>query len=182
MLRYSVLTITLVLTGLSVTLAQKLAVEEYRVRVVTKGGNHVRGILDEVTNEYLYVAYMNSRPHHRSAKIPLALIRKVVIRYNRRKNTLEGAVVGGALVGFLTIRSSKKNGFRSPIVYGLNLAIAVGAGAGLGALIGSHIGPSSRRTIRPFGQTPDESTESLRRQLQPFTYGYQNDVLNRVPQ
>ena len=182
MLRFPVLMAMLILSCLSVTLAQKLAVEEYRVRVVTQGGNRFRGMLDDITDQYLYVEYANSIPHNRSAKIPLTLIRKVTIRYNRRKHTFEGALIGGGLAGFFTIRSSNKNGFRSPVVYGLNLAVAVGGGAGIGALIGRKIGPISRKTIRPFGRTPDEMAESLRRQLTPFTYEYQNDVLNRVPQ
>lgn len=182
MMRRSLLT-TLIMMSFSVaTIAQELEVVEYRARVLTKGGNRLRGILEEVTGEYLYVDYLNSKSHHRSGKIPLTSIRKVVIRYNRRRSTLEGAIVGGGLAAFATIRSSKKNGFRSPVVYGLNLAIAVGAGAGIGALIGRNIGPAARKTIRPFGQTPDEAAESLRRQLKPFTYTYQNDVLNRVPQ
>lgn len=178
----SLLLIPLVLVSFSGTTgAQELKVAEYRARVLTKSGNRLRGILDEVTNEYLYVDHLNARSRHGNGKIPLATIRKVVIRYNQRKNTLEGAIVGGGLAGFLTIQSSKRNGFRSPVIYGLNLAIAVGGGAAIGALVGKNIGPISRRTIRPFGQTPDQSAESLRRQLEPFTYSYQNDVLNRVP-
>lgn len=166
----------------SAATAQESAAEEYRVRVTTKSGNHIRGILNEVTDEYLYVGYLDSRPHHRSEKIPLRVIHKAVIRYKRSKHTLEGAVVGVGLAAFLTIQSSNRNGFRSPVVYGLNLVIAAGAGAAIGAIIGRNIGSISRRTIRPIGQTPDEAAESLRRQLKPFTYEYQNDILNRVPQ
>ena len=182
MLRYLVLAVTLVLSCCASIAAQKFSVETYKARVVTQGGNRFRGVLDDVADGYLYIDYTNSRPHHRSEKILLVLIRKVTIRYNRRKSTLEGAIVGGGLAGFFTIRSSKKNGFRSPIVYGLNLVIAVGGGAAIGALIGRNIGPLTRKTIQPFGQTPDEMAESLRRQLKPFTFEYQNDVLNRVPQ
>ena len=182
MLRYPVMMVTLILSCSTIVAAQKFSVETYKVRVVTQGGNRFRGVLDDVTDQYLYVEHAHSMPHNRSAKIPLTLIRKVTIRYNRRKHTLEGALVGGGVAGFFTIRSSKKNGFRSPVVYGLNLAVAVGGGAGIGALIGRKIGPISRKTIRPFGRTPDEAAESLRRQLTPFTYEYQNDVLNRVPQ
>ena len=182
MLRYPVLIVTLILSCSATVAAQKFSVETYRVRVVTQGGNRFRGVLNDVTDQHLYVEHAHPIPQNRNAKIPLALIRKVTIRYNRRKSTLEGAIIGGGLAGFATIRSSKKNGFRSPVVYGLNLAIVVGAGAGIGALIGRNIGPISRKTIRPFGPTPDEMAESLRRQLAPFTFEYQNDVLNRVPQ
>ncbi|GAB3642291.1 hypothetical protein [Spirosoma arcticum] len=182
MLRCPVLIVTLILSCSATVAAQKFSVETYKVRIVTQAGNRFSGVLDDVTDQYLYVEHANPIPQNRTARFPLAGIRKVTVRYNRRKSTLEGAIIGGGLAGFATIRSSKKNGFRSPIVYGLNLAIVVGAGAGIGALIGRKIGPISRRMIRPFGQTPNERAESLRRQLQPFTYEYQNDVLNRVPQ
>lgn len=182
MLRYSVFTLTLLLSCSKLAVAQKRPVETYKARVVTIGGNRFRGVLDDVTDQYLYLDYEGAGRRGLTDRIPLTQIRKVAIRYNRRRNTLEGTIVGGGLAAFLTIRSSKKNGFRSPVLYSLNLAIAVGGGAGIGALIGRNIGPTSRKTIRSFGQTPDEAAESLRRQLEPFTYTYQNDVLNRVPQ
>lgn len=91
--------------------------------------------------------------------------------------------MGGGLAAFLIIRSSQRNGFRSPILYGVNLVMGAGAGAAAGALVGHSIGSVSAKTIRPFrNETDAGSNESLRRQLEPFTYSYQNDVLNRVPQ
>lgn len=180
MLRFSVFALVLLLSCSA--LAQKRPVETYKARVVTIGGNRLRGILDDVTDQYLFLDYEGAGRRGLPDRIPLTQIRKVVIRHNQRRNTIEGAIVGGGLAAFATIRSSKKNGFRSSVVYGLNLAMAVGAGAGIGALIGRNIGPIARKTIRPFGQTPDETDESLRRQLKPFTYSHQSDILNRVPQ
>lgn len=180
MLRYPVFTIMLLLSCSA--LAQKRQVETYKARVVTIGGSRFRGVLDDVTDRYLFLDYEGAGRRGLTDQIPLNQIRKVIIRHDQRKNTIEGAIVGGGLAAFATIRSSKKNGFSSPVVYGLNLAIAVGAGAGIGALIGRNIGPITRKTIRPFGQTPDEAAESLRRQLEPFTYSHQSDILNRVPQ
>ena len=107
----------------------------------------------------------------------------MIIRQNRRRNTLEGAVVGAGLTSFLIVQSSKRSGFRSPVLYGLNLLMGAAAGAAAGALVGHSIGSVSARIIRPLGRGSTETiNESLRRQLTPFTYTYRNDVLNRVPQ
>jgi hypothetical protein len=178
MIRCWLLTALVVVSFLSSASAQKLVAEEFRVRVVTKSGKPVRGILREVTDEYLYLYH--PRPSHRSEEIPLNAIRKVLVRSNRR-NTIEGGILGGSLAAFLTIRSSKRNGFRSPVVYALNLAIAVGSGAGIGAIIGRNIRPLTPRTIRSYGQTPEEAAKSLRLQLEPLTYANQTEILNRVP-
>ena len=180
MMRCGLLIALVVLSFWAAASAQKRVAEEFRGRVITKGGNQLRGILREVTDEYLYMDYINSRPYHRSEKIPLSVIRKVLVRPNRH-NTLEGGILGGSLAAYLTIRSSTKNGFRSPVVYALNLALAVGGGAAIGAIIGRNIRPLLPRTIRPYGQTPEEAVKSLRLQLEPLSYANQTDILNRVP-
>ena len=111
MLCRSLLTVSVGLLFSANTVAQDLATGEFRARVTTKGGNHIRGILEEVTDEHLYVDHMNSGSHHGIEKIPLTVISKVALRSNRRRHTLEGAVVGGGLASFVTIQSSKKMGF-----------------------------------------------------------------------
>lgn len=180
MMRCWLLTALVVLSFLATASAQKFAVEEFRVRVVTKGGKQTRGILHEVTDEYVYLDYINPRPDHYREKISLGVIRKVLVRSNRRY-TLEGGLLGTGLAGFLTIRSSQKNGFRSPVVYALNLALALGGGAAIGAIIGRNVRPITPRTIRPYGQTPEEATKSLRLQLEPLAYANQINILNRIP-
>ncbi|MDB5243164.1 MAG: hypothetical protein JWP57_3789 [Spirosoma sp.] len=169
-----------VLSFLATASAQKFTAEEFRVRVVTKCGKQTRGILHEVTDEYLYLDYINPKRNGYSERIPLSIIRKVLVRSNR-KNTLEGGILGGGLAAFLTIRSSKKNGFHSPVVYALNLTIAVGGGAAIGAIIGRNIRPLTPRRIRPYGQTPEEAARSLRLQLEPLAYANQTNILNRIP-
>ena len=181
MLRHSLLTVLLLFACSAVTIAQTSAVEEYRVRVVTNEGNTTHGILDDVTDQYLYVNYVNARAYHRSEKIPLTAIRKVVVRSNKRK-TIEGAVVGAGIVSFLSVESAKKNGFRSPVIFGLNVVLAAAVGAAAGALVGRAIRPVGHKTIRPYGRTPDEIANSLRLQLEPFSLANQNNILNRMPQ
>lgn len=158
--------------------AQNQSVEFYNVRISTQDGRHFRGVLYDITERDLL---LNNRESGNRYAIPLVLVRKVVVRFKRRKSTLEGAIVGGGLLAFFTIRSSKQTPFRSSVLFGVNLLASTAAGAAAGALIGSAIGPQNRRTIRPFGQTPEQITESLRGQLDPFTYTHQSDVLNRVP-
>lgn len=174
------LTVILTLYGCVVVVAQ--SIEVYKAKIVTTDGRRIRGTLDDVTDQYLYVNRANASYYRRREEISLAKIRKVIIRQNRRRNTLEGAVVGAGLTSFLLIQSSKKSGFRSPVLYGLNLIMGATAGAAAGALIGHSIGSVSARVIRPLGRGSAETVnESLRRQLQPFTYSYQNDLLNRLP-
>jgi hypothetical protein len=160
---------------------QPRSIENVRAHIITNGGNHLRGTLNDVSNEYLYVEPTGPRLSYRLERIPLSAIRKVVVRFKRRTSTVEGAVVGGGLLAFITIRSSQRNPFRSPVLFGINLAASTAVGAAGGALLGSAIGPRTRKTIRPFGQTTEQSVEQLRRQLEPFTYTYQSDILNRIP-
>lgn len=179
MLRRSAFIAILLLFGYVRAAAQDQSVESYDVRVSTQNGKRFRGVLYAVQEQDLY---LDSKQSNRQYRIPLALVRKVVIRYKRRRSTIEGALVGGGLLAFLTIRSSRKNPFRSPALYGVNLLLSTASGAAAGAIIGRNIGPQARKTIRPFGQTPDQLIESLRGQLDPFTYIHQSDILNRVPQ
>lgn len=179
MLCRSVFVMILLLVGYTGANGQNQSVETYEAKVNLLNGKRFYGRLYTVQEQDLYLDDKHSNKQYR---LPLTLIRKVVIRFKRRRSTLEGGVVGGSLLAFLAIRSARKNPFRSPALFGVNLLFATAAGAAAGALIGRNIGPQARKTIRPFGQTPDQIAESLRGQLDPFTYTRQSDVLNRVPQ
>jgi hypothetical protein len=178
MLCRSVFVMLLLLVGCTSTNGQRQPTETYVAKVSMLNGKRFLGTLYAVQEHDLYLDDIHS---NRQYRIPLTLIRKVVIRYKRRRSTLEGGVVGGGLLAFLTIRSSRQNPFRSPALSSVNLLFATAAGAAAGALIGRNIGPQTRKTIRPFGQTPEQLAESLRGQLDPFTYSRQSDELNRVP-
>ncbi len=180
MLPYSLLATWIFLSGSMAAFAQKSAIEVYRVRIVTREGRNVHGVLDTVTDHDLSVNDLNSRQRHRQTRIALTNISKVVIRSDRR-HTLEGALVGGAVFAFLSLESGRKTPFRSPILFGINVALTTAVGAGAGALIGKNVRPVGHRTVRPLGQTPDEAVENMRRQLEPFSYSRQNDILNQVP-
>ena len=185
MIRQLVLTVVLALFGSVIAVAQ--SIEVYKVKVVTKDGSRVRGTLDNVSETYVAIGDNDqAAPWFRRSggKVPLSDVVKVVLRrHSKRKSTIQGGIIGGLITGFVVVQSTKKSGFRSPVLYGINLAMAVGGGAAVGAIVGHSVGSVSAKTIRPFRNgTVENVNESLRRQLDPFTYSYQNDVLNRVSQ
>jgi len=127
--------------------------------------------MDDVDDTYLYL---------RDERIPLAQIRKVVIRSNNNKSMLvSGAIVGGLAIGYLANQSLRTNQARSPVSYGLTLTFAAAGGAAVGLLLGSAVSRINRKVIRPLNQGSPET--SLVRQLEPFTLRYQEDILNRLP-
>ncbi|QJW88273.1 hypothetical protein HNV11_02215 [Spirosoma taeanense] len=169
------------LTAVTAALAQKPSVEVYKVKVVMQGGPRLRGTLADVSETDVTINGEGTGWYQPTRNIPLSGVKKVVLRRrNRQRSPVQGAILGGLLLGYTVVRSSQKNGFRSPVLYGLNLTLAVAGGAGLGAVLGNHLGPNSRKVIRPRGRDGEQVSENLRRQLEPFTYAYQLDVLNRV--
>lgn len=185
MLRHLVFVVFLIVSGCAIGVAQ--SIEVYKATVVTKDGHRIRGTLDDVSETYVAIGDNDlAAPWYRRSggKVFLSDVRKVIIRRaSKRRATVQGAIIGGLLTGFLVVESARKSGFRSPILYGVNLVMSAAAGAAAGALIGHSIGSVSAKTIRSFRHgTVEDSTENLRRQLDPFTYSYQSDVLNRMPQ
>ncbi|MBC8151961.1 MAG: hypothetical protein H7Z72_03535 [Bacteroidetes bacterium] len=178
------LVLWLVLSGVTTgTLsAQKLTVETYRVTVVTKTGERSRGIFDDVTPTALYHgAGIRSGPGTGARAIPLEKIRKVVLRRaNKRLAIRTGAIVGGVAFGLLTAQGLQKNPTRNPVAYGLTLLFGAGTGAVVGAGAGALVGTISHRVIRPRDR--ENSLDDFRRQLEPFTVRYQDDVFNRINQ
>ena len=161
--------------------AQALMLERYQVRVVTKDGVRFKGILNEVTDNDLYIDYPNQGSYYRSEQIPLADIRKLFIRRENKKNRLiTGAIIGGLIAGFLANESLQKYQPRSSVTYGLNLTFAAAGGAAIGVVLSSVIGNVSRsRVIRPLDPTHPEL--SLQHQLEPYSLRYQQDIMNNLP-
>ncbi|CAN5422681.1 hypothetical protein BH09BAC4_BH09BAC4_40920 [soil metagenome] len=153
------------------SIAQKPTFDTYRIRVVTKEGDRFRGPMDDIDNSYLYL---------RDERIPLARIRKVVIRSNTNKPMLvTGAIVGALAIGYLANQSLRTNQTRSPVAHGLTVTFAAAGGAAVGLLLGSAASRINHKVIRPVNQGSPET--SLVRQLEPFTLRYQEDILNRLP-
>jgi hypothetical protein len=160
-------------------IAQNPEIEVYQARVVMKTGSRFRGTLADVTDESIYLT--NERGRHYSDQIPLALVRKVVIRRLSKKNVLiTGASIGGLVTGYLSYQSLQKNQTRSPVTYGLTLTFAIAGGAALGLLLSSTIGNITSKVIRPLDPISPET--SLFRQLEPFSIRYQQELFNRLPQ
>jgi hypothetical protein len=143
-----------------------------------KTGDHVRGILSDITASSVYVY-----PEKRSARalVPLTDIRKIVLRRNSKRNALiTGASIGGLLTGFAAHQSLQTNQARMALTYGLTLTFAAAGGAAAGLLVGSGIGNLKKIVIHP--STFINPEQSLFRQLEPFTARYQQDVIDRLPQ
>ncbi|WP_338874625.1 hypothetical protein WBJ53_03305 [Spirosoma sp. SC4-14] len=156
--------------------AQKPVIEQYRVRVITKTGQRLRGILDDVTESHLTVMYS----YVGTERVPLENVRKVVLRRANKKTVqITGAIVGGLLVGFIANQSLENSPARSPILHGLTVVFAAAGGATGGLILSSAIGNLTSRIIRPLD--PANPDLSLRRQLEPFSIRYQQDLLNRLP-
>lgn len=174
----------LVLSGLTAgkSLAQKLVIEAYRVTVVTKTGERSQGVFDDVTTTTLYHGDgARSGPGTGARAIPLENIQRVVLRrVNKRPSIRAGALVGGIALGLLTAQGLQKNPTRNPIAYGLTLLFGAGTGAVIGAGAGALVGTISHRVVRPRDR--ENSLDDFRRQLEPFTVRYQNNVFNRISQ
>lgn len=152
--------------------SQKLAIDAYYVRVITKEGDRLRGILEEVDDSYLSISTQS--------QIPLHSIRKVALRRKNKTSVLiTGSLVGGLLVGYLAHQSLRKNGTRSAVAHGLTITFAAAAGATGGLLVSSGINSITHKVVRP----PDGANAELylARQLAPFSVTFQQDVLNRLP-
>lgn len=166
----------LVLLAYSI-MAQQPVENVYHIKVITKKGNHFRGVLWDVTASNLYVEH---EQRSLSGRIPFANVHKIVLRRKSKKDAMiTGAILGGLALGFVTHQSLQKNPTSSPIAYGLTLTFATAGGATAGLLVGSEIGNLKKIVIRPSAFTdPDQS---LYRQLEPFSFRYQQDIINRIP-
>lgn len=161
------------------SIGQPSPIELYQVRVITNKGSRLRGVLEDVSDTYVTLGKHHGR--HSGGRIRLNSVRKIILkRSNRRRLVIRGAVAGGLLTGYLIVRSSEKNGFSSPVLYGINVVMGVAGGAVAGGLLGYGIGPLSRKVIRPEGRDPEQAAKNIRRQLEPFTQRYLDDVLNHA--
>lgn len=171
------LLLLLTLCAVPFSFAQKLTAEDYHATVVTNRGKRIRGVLNDVTVDNVYLTDESADPK----SIPLDIIRRVIVRReNKRPAVRTGAIIGGLIFGFFTVEGLKKNPTRNPISAGLTLLLSSGTGVAAGAGAGALIGNVSSRVIRP-GTRENQFTD-LRRQLEPFSVRYQRDVLNRVSQ
>ncbi len=166
-------------TGIS---AQKLALETYHVTVITKAGDRFKGLLEDVTPIALYCGPGSQFTSTRSTHVvPLEEIRKVILRRtNKRLAVRAGAAVGALVFGFLTVQGLQRDPTRSLVASGLTLLLAGGTGAAMGAGVGSVLGTIPHRVVLPRDR--ENSLDDFRRQLEPFSIRYQNDVFNRVSQ
>lgn len=161
-------------------LAQKPVLETYQVKVVTKMGDHFRGVFADITPTTLYYdPGTRYSPNHYLQEIPLVTIRKVTLRRTSKRRAIRAGVVVGALgFGFLAVDGLKNNPASSSATYGITVLFAAGAGAAVGLVVGSTIGNVSHRVVRPGNL--ENGLGDLYRQLEPFSMRYQNDVLNRI--
>ena len=175
LLRFVVFTVGLTVLGSAITEAQKLTVEAYQIRVVTRDGKRFYGVLNDVTDTCIHIG-----PSYRNEQILLTDIRKVVIHRNNKKNAvLTGAILGGLAFGFLSHESFQRNPPEGSIAYGLTLTFAAAGGAAAGSLLGSTFANLTSRVIRPLRGT--DPKRSLQGQLEPFSLQYQHKFIDRRP-
>ena len=153
--------------------AQPLKIATYRVKVITNSGDRFQGILEDITEDDLYL-------DHHTEDIPSASIRRVTIRrVDKRVALVTGAVIGGLITGYLANESLKSNRTSGVATYGLTLTFAAAGGAAAGLIAGAAIGNLTSRVVRPLD--PNNPGISLFRQLEPFSVRYQQDFINRLP-
>ncbi len=147
----------------------------YRTRVLTIDGERLVGTLTEVTDAYLFIDGFS---------VPLRNVRKVVLsRIDKGRNgLLAGAIVGGIGVGYLTNRSLQNERVSNGVLYGVSLVMGAAAGAAIGSTVGNAVDKLSRSgrvVLRP--RAGGETSQSLARQLKPFSRDYHENLLNNVP-
>lgn len=181
-MKYIVLPGLILFASASTVLAQ--TVELYTATVVAQDGHRLRGILAGVSTTEVFIGDQPDTRLDQCESVALSAVRKVVLRRTKhRRAAVRGAVVGGIGIGLLTLESSQKNGFRSPVVYGVTLASAVVGGALAGALVGNSIGPLFSKTIRPRPRSsPDETIRGISQELRPYSVDYQQTILDRLNQ
>lgn len=181
-MKYIVLSGLILLVSASAMLAQ--TVEVYTATVVAQDGHRLRGILAGVSSTEVFISDYADARLDQCESVALSTVRKVVLRRtNHRRATARGAVAGGVGIGLITLQSSQKNGFRSPVVYGVTLASAVVVGALVGALVGNGIKPLFSKTIRPRPRSsPDETVRGISQELRPYSVDYQQTILDRLKQ
>ncbi|WP_345269590.1 hypothetical protein [Nibrella viscosa] len=165
--------------------AQRATVGLYQAKITTLTGNRIVGILYDANESQLLVTRDNPNKEKaiRVSVIDLKAVRRVSLypQTGWFAGPLEGAVIGGVGVGYLTYQSLQKSPPRSPAVFGLHLALGISGGASLGALIGSYIQALTARPIlrlRVQNGRPDEQVGQLR----PYSYRYQVGVMERIPE
>ncbi|GAB4029324.1 hypothetical protein [Spirosoma gilvum] len=160
------------------TQAQKLTFDTYQARVITVAGKHYRGLLEEVSDTDLRLT--SFRGNGIDEEIPLRQIRKVVIRRTSKKRAIiTGAIIGGLASGFASYKSLQQNQTSNAFIYGITLTFASAGGAAAGLVVGSVVNNVTGRVIRPLDMTNPEL--SLFRQLEPFTYRHQQNLMKRLP-
>jgi hypothetical protein len=178
------LLLLLLLTLTLPAVGQRMQRPEFRTIVHLKDGGRVNGVPDEIEDGQLYFVPYEPVYYRRTqlklSSVSLADIAWVVIkRTDKRKAIRTGIVLGSLVGGYFGYQSSQKSRFRSPILAGISIALSAATLGGVGAVLGSVIGGSSRRVIRPLDR--DNPAESLERQLRPFTKVYLYCPRGRLP-
>ncbi|RYF78281.1 MAG: hypothetical protein EOO39_01875 [Cytophagaceae bacterium] len=160
-------------------------VTEYTIKVVLQNGKRCRGIVGKLTDQILDV---ENDPElllfpYSGEFVKLSDIKRAVIRpSHRRLPRIKGAVVGGLAGLYVGIVHAPLGTFRSPALFGVNLALVIGTGVAAGGLAGHLIGNTKRVVIRPVGNDPVTRERQMYRQLEPYSYESQQDILDRADQ
>ncbi len=164
---------------------EPVKVTVYNIKVVLQNGERCRGIIGELTEQILDV---ENDPElflfpHSGQFVKLSDIKRAVIRPNRRRlPRIKGAIAGGLLGLYVGIVHAPLSTYRTSTLFGLNLALTTGAGAAAGMLTGHLIGNTKRVVIRAVGDDPVTRERLMYRQLAPYSYESQQEMIDRAGQ
>ena len=166
-------------------LAQVITNDSYKIKVIQADGRRIRGFVGEVTDSTFTVNATDeagelSRHTIGDKTIVLTAIRRAIIKQaSRKKARLKGAIAGGVLAGLVVLNNTSKNQSRSSALTDVNLVLVIGVGVLVGTLAGQLIGNTKRVVVRPRGADPETIARSLKLQLEPFSYDYQQRLLKK---
>ena len=165
--------------------AQYITNDQYTINVVQTDGQRLRGFIGYLTDSTLQVYRDDDAWEYRGrdhGTVAFSDIKRVIIkRTSKRSSRIKGAIVGGVLAGFAVLTSHPRSQFRSQVITAVNVGLSVGVGVLTGTLAGHLIGNTARVVIRPVGTDPETIARSLRLQLEPFSYEYQQQLINKQP-
>lgn len=172
--------------GYLITLTDERSVADlYTITIVTTTGKRFSGYLYDLNESQLL--YTRDNPNkEKTIRVGVVMkgsVEKIALyaKSGWYAAPLEGAIIGAAAVGYLTLRSLQKYPPRSPLVFGLNLTLASTGGAGLGLIVGSAIQKVKARPILRLTYQSSRN-DNLTELLKSYSYQYQVGVMNRIPE
>lgn len=171
----------LVLWPIAHILSQAVPREFYKIKVVLNDGQRLGSFINSMTDSTLTVSGGDGWGNIVGGTVTFTDIKRVIIkRASKKKSRTKGAIAGGLITGLVVYNNAHQNQLRSPTISVVNATLTIAVGAGLGLLAGHLIGNTSRVVVRPVGTDPETIARSIRLQLEPFSYDYQQRLMQKA--